>query len=473
MLGKCQVFTPSSYVKLLLNSVAYKGQNILGKLFLENSCGEGNILVEAVRRYILVAKSNKYTKDQIKLDLERNFIGFEIDSNVRKNCIENLNSLSENEGIYGVTWKIIQQDYLKYKIEEKVDFIVGNPPYIRYQHLSVSDRNFIKETFESCKKGKPDYCYAFIEKSLSDLNDRDGKMSYLIPSSIFKNTFGNELREIMKPDLVKIYDYKLRAVFKGVLTSPSIIVFNKNSRGNIISYIDVDNGEEIRLNKDNLVQKWVFDYEVQHLQCNRNEKFGDYFKVANSVATLLNKVFVIKDYILDEANGKLIFDNNEIEISATRMAASPRAYNMGREERIIFPYYYDEKGVQNYSEEQFSEKFPLTTIYLQKYYGSLEGRTADGAWFEYGRNQSLAHQNQPKLMISSVMTDEVVTYWLSEDIIAYSGFYIIPTRDRTLREAQEILNSDEFFYYFKKLGISASGSSLRYSVNDIKNFPIP
>ena len=44
MIKKYQVFTPRNSVKELLNSVGYC-KNIVDKKILENSCGDGNILV--------------------------------------------------------------------------------------------------------------------------------------------------------------------------------------------------------------------------------------------------------------------------------------------------------------------------------------------------------------------------------------------------------------------------------------------
>ena len=37
----------------------------------------------------------------------------------------------------------------------------------------------------------------------------NGKMAYLIPSNIFKNVFANDLREFLKPHIIKIYDYTI------------------------------------------------------------------------------------------------------------------------------------------------------------------------------------------------------------------------------------------------------------------------
>ena len=45
---KCQVFTPENYVRELLDSVGYT-HNLYGKKILENSCGDGNILVAVVQ----------------------------------------------------------------------------------------------------------------------------------------------------------------------------------------------------------------------------------------------------------------------------------------------------------------------------------------------------------------------------------------------------------------------------------------
>ena len=54
---KCQVFTPRDYVNELLDSVGYK-ENLYGKRIIENSCGDGNILVAVVQRYIDDCKKN-------------------------------------------------------------------------------------------------------------------------------------------------------------------------------------------------------------------------------------------------------------------------------------------------------------------------------------------------------------------------------------------------------------------------------
>lgn len=110
--NKCQIFTPSNYVKELLDSVSYC-KNIVNKTILENSCGDGNILVEIVRRYIEEAVKLKYSNEKIKNGLEHNIFGFEIDKKQFEKCIHNLNLVAKKNGIQDVSWKIYNQDYLK------------------------------------------------------------------------------------------------------------------------------------------------------------------------------------------------------------------------------------------------------------------------------------------------------------------------------------------------------------------------
>lgn len=457
---KFQVFTPSQYVEQMLDEVGYQGEKILKKTFLENSVGEGNVLLVAVKRYIVVAKQKKYSDKEIKSDLEKYFVGFEVDEVVLNTCIDRLNRFVSEYGITGVEWGVRKEDYLKSSIEKQADYIVGNPPYITYQELKEVDRVYLKENFISCRKGKFDYCYAFIEKSLKDLSET-GKLAYLIPNSIFKNVFAQNLRSLIIDNLIKIIDYKHTHIFEKVLTSSSIIIINNNVCEEKFKYIDVDFQKKFFVDKVLLKDKWYFLEE--HIQPEPDNKetilFGELFKVANSVATLSNKVFVVPE-------------ETELEIEVIRPAASPRKSAKNITERIIFPYKYKNAELIRYSKEEFEVNFPKATSYLRRQKKTLDKRKSDGEWFEYGRSQGLKFMNQEKLMISSVITEKVHVYELDAQTIPYSGFYIIPIAEKTLDFAKEILESKEFYNYLEARAINASGKSIRISVNDVKNYPI-
>ncbi|HFI0348186.1 TPA: N-6 DNA methylase [Streptococcus suis] len=454
---KFQVFTPSQYVELMLDEIGYQGRAILKKIFLENSVGNGNILVLAVERYILAALNCGFPKNELENDLGTYFIGFESDYQVIEICLDRLNNLVQKYGLNNIKWNIRNEDYLKSNIDFKVDFIVGNPPYITYQELSRDERQYLKENFVVCKRGKFDYCYAFIEKSMKDLSEKSGKLAYLIPNSIFKNVFAQNLRDMMITNIRTIIDYKHTHIFGKILTSSAIIIIDNGKIVDKISYNDVDNDAKFEVGKNSLKGKWYF--EVGASKYKSKIKFGDFFKVSNSIATLLNRVFVIPDDLI-------------IEDEIVRLAASPRRLSKGIHERIIFPYGYEGNELKRYSNDEFEKNFPKASRYLKESIIDLNKRKSDGEWFEYGRTQGLKFMNQKKLMISSVITEKVYVYELDEQTIPYSGFYIIPTATKTLEFAKEVLESDEFYKYLETRAINASGKSIRISVNDIKDYPM-
>lgn len=465
---KCQVFTPYEKVIELLDKVGYT-KNLYGKKVIENACGDGNILKEIVGRYILDSLNKNMDLYTIKIGLENDIYGAEIDKEHYENCIKNLEGIANKYNIFNVSWKILNTDILKEDLKVKFDYVIGNPPYITYRDLDLGTRIFLKEKYYVCTEGKFDYCYAFIEASINSLNDT-GKLAYLIPNSIFKNVFAQKLREIISPCLTKIYDYTTEKLFS-VLTSSAVIVIDKEKKQDFIEYHDIVNNRQYTINKCQLGCKWNFSEYISNTKVNTGKiKFSDYFTASISVATLFNKAFVLKN---SNTNGNYITLNGfNIEKEVTRNAASPRLLNCGKKELIIFPYRYLNGKLIRYNEEEFQENYPQTVEYLKSFLDELKKRKSDKSsrWYEYGRSQALAHLNQEKLLLSTVVTKEVKVYHLDTETIPYSGIYITAKGKLPLSVAKNILQSEEFYNYVNGIGINANGISLRITPADINNY---
>lgn len=473
----CQVFTPSKNVKELLDWCEYK-ENLYGKKVMENSCGDGHILQEVVKRYIEDCLRNEIPKEKIEKGLSEDIYGIEYDKLQYKKCKKNLDNLIKEYKLGKIKWKNIKNEDALIKLHNnKFDYVVGNPPYIKYKSLNVEDRKYIREKFETCKKGKFDYCYAFIESSVKSLKN-NGKMAYLIPSSIFKNVFANDLREFIKPHVIKIYDYTITQLFdkstndKGTdrLVSSVIMILEKNSKKDHIEYFDINKKINIYIDKDELENKWVFKNKIKNDK--KKNKFGDYFYVSNTIATLYNNAYVIKEYTEDK---KYIYPKigGKIEKKVIKNTISPKTFDKEQIEKIIFPYYYNKDNeLIRYETSTFEKKFKGACEYLKKFEEKLKNRDSDknAQWFEYGRSQALKSNNSEKLLISTVITNEVKTKILPKDNIPYSGIYIIPKKDKSLKEAEKILQSKSFFEYIEGKGINASGKSLRITSKDIVEY---
>lgn len=467
---KCQVFTPPDYVEKLLNIVDYKS-DLYGKKVLENSCGDGNILVAIVKRYIEDCRKKGLSNDIIERGLSKDVIGYEVDPQQIALCVDKLNNVLRQYGIGTIKWKIYQQDYLRSDRENLYDYIIGNPPYITYSEMTQEDQSFLRSAYKSCEKGKFDYCYAFIDKSISELS-QDGKMAYLIPSSIFKTVFGQNLRNIMKPHIQEIIEYTQDDIFDDALVKPAIILLKKDNKGTKVSYSNSKGETRRPISTDMLAEKWIFS-DVK----GGSRRFGDYFKVSHVVATLLNKAYVLEDGTYDETEKHYIVNEYMIEKGVVRRTDTPRTRQLGIHELIIFPYQYVEGKLCRYSNEEFEVKYPETVRYLKQFKNELAARRSDknAKWFEYGRSQALGKLNEEKLLISTIISKEVSVYRLSSESIPYAGMFVVPIdrKDRmTLQDAYNILKSDDFFNYVQHVGIHINGNSVRVTSKDIEDYMI-
>lgn len=458
---KCQVFTPENYVDLLLNYADYN-ENLFGKKILENSCGDGNVLSKIVQRYILDSKKQGFSAKKISEGLSNDIYGIEIIKSTWRKCIARLNLVLEEEQIPSVDWKIFNTNYFSWKPEIKFSYIIGNPPYITYSEIKKNARKDLKNNFISCSKGKFDYCYAFIEKSINELED-NGKMSYLIPSSIFKTVFGRNLRTLILPHTKEIIDYSLHKVFSDALVKSSILNIQKNLNCSSILY-KFDN-ECVNIDKTLLSDKWVFLQKG----VSGNRRFGDYFQVSHAVATLYNKAFLLTDYVV---NDKYInVGNYKIEKELVRPAVSAKSKRYKNNTLIIFPYYFTDR-LQRYDESTFSKRFPYANEYLKSFSNELKNRKSDikSKWFEYGRSQALSSLNRDKLLLSVVISDKVLVYEASSNDIPYAGMFVTQKRDLSLQEAKGILESQDFFDYAQSIGVHMSGNSVRIMSKDIMEY---
>lgn len=466
---KCQVSTPQEIVIQILDEVGYV-TDLYGKRVLENSCGEGNFLAEIVERYIKDCIDRKFSTADIVFGLQRDIHGFEKDRQAHRKCIHKLNEITTKYGLNNIHWNIKRRNALMAAKSGKYQFVIGNPPYLAYPELDSSTRKYLRGHFVSCSKGKPDYYYAFMESALNSLAD-DGKMAYLVPGNFMKNLYGENLRQYLLPYLYKIVNYSHRRLFVGVLTSSVIIYCDRTRRTEDVQYEDRHYDRISRMPKDRMRGKWIFTDEQQE-KCVR---FGDYFHAGAPVATQLNEAFVVRNWI-GEDEDYVYFENSAIEKAVLRDAVSPKALQQNVQEKIIFPYYYNEQGaLMHFSRDDFQIRFPGAMEHLEQYHGQLLERKTDkhAKWFEFGRSQLLMHLNQEKLVMSTFVSVRPRVYELDVESVPYAGICIIARPGYTITQARRVLESELFLDYVHSVGVCTSGNSYRISPTDINSFCFP
>ena len=462
---KCQIFTPTEKVSSMLDMAGYE-DNLFGKKVLENSCGDGEFLVQIAERYITDAVRHGFIIEQIRDGLARDIVAFDVDEKMVEKCKSRLDEIALQFSISDVKWNVSCADFLEQPGLPEYDYVVGNPPYIAYSDLPSDVQQYVKEHFDTCKKGKFDYCYAFIEKSYKLLSE-GGCLIYIIPSNIFKNVFGEEIRKLILSDLEMVVEFPNEKVFENALVSPAIIKIRKGIKVPYLSYSEKFEKAK-QIDKKQLSERWFFDLPENR----QGRKIGDHYQVSHSVATLRNDAFVLKDGVIQD--GYYVLGNDRIEMEIVRQAASPKnKKNKKHREHIIFPYAFDDEGnLLRFRKDEMQRRFPGAIAYLSKYKDALEKRDADTSaeWYEYGRSQAIKNLIGPKILISKVISECTEAYLLDAEEIPYSGIYIKPLNDANLLELIEILASKRFKQYICKVGLSVSGTSKRIITKDIEEY---
>lgn len=117
-------------------------------------------------------------------------------------------------------------------------------------------------------------------------------MVYLVPNSIYKNVYAQNLRKLIKKYLVEIKDYPNQKLFDNAMTSSTIMFLRKGEYAEVVDYNNVPKKEQITIAKKKLYGKWIFESSQEN---HSKIRFGDLFQASMAIATQRNKVFVVNE----------------------------------------------------------------------------------------------------------------------------------------------------------------------------------
>lgn len=457
--------TPTQYARIMLDSIGYK-KEILDKRILENSCGEGAILLEVVKRYVREARNQNYSNDAIKKGLEENVLGIEININRVNQCIKNLNHLRISLGLPFVNWNIINGDYLKTEFIN-IDYIISNPPYINYHDLSTAQREFLNLNFESCKKGRFDFYYAFIEKGLSELSS-EGVFTFLIPFSFFRNKYAFYLRKEIVPLLTHVYDFSNISIFDNAEIKSVLITGNNYSKKKNFRYIN----KYRKINQN--INKASFDLDIANFIKIRkgSMRVGDFFKIANSIATLHNETYLVE--ITDEDSNYYYSNDLALEKELLCSVISNKIKSSSKLIKLIFPYIEIDGEYKLIDEIYLKNTFPNIYAYLSSKKQELDKRALmdQSKWYEFGRSQGIQSIKHQKLILPKVFSENFNTYLSNSGEVPIAGYYAIEklNSELSILDLQKILATHQFKEYVRNMGTPVSNHSYNMSVSLLLNY---
>lgn len=469
-----RIYTPQYLVKLMLDYVGYVNfENILCKHIIDNSCGDGAFLVEVVRRYCNAHLSAGGLLEDLKQNLATYIHGIEIDPQECEACRQNLDSAVEIFGLTNICWDVICEDTLATsRYNGKMDYVVGNPPYVRVHNLSNSTYRHVKK-YTFAQGGMTDLFVVFFEIGFRMMSPT-GKMCLITPNSWLNSVAGNTLRSHLtrSKQLNGVIDLEHHQAFKA--TTYSLISRFSQTPCEQIEYNVFDEnilGKSYRchiaLDEMNIGGLFYLaeSQTLQRLKEIRTMPHPQNVRVKNGFATLADNVFI----------GDLDFSGMTIDVIKS---------STGKWSKCLFPYSNSKPIPLDDIQQQFPDvyeyfmskkrilckgsKLPESTpqqdLFEMQYPADKQG----SSWHLFGRTQAINDVAKDKIAINSVIKDKgsIKLSFVPKGKGVYGGLYMLSAV--SFEKIQELVSSEEYVSYIATLKNYKSGGYYTCTAKDIE-----
>lgn len=492
-------FTPQYIVDYIISNVSPQEKSKV----IDPSCGSGAFLLGIIRYYV-----NKFGKSITDI-VKENLYGADIlEYNTRRSkLLLILYAIMNGEIVDEGDIHIYTADSLRCTWPCKFDYVVGNPPYVKFQDLDDATRTFLFESYQTTKLGTYNLYFAFFELGLKLLNE-DGKLGYITPNNYFTSLSGEPLREFFQTNkaIYQIVDFDATKVFE-VQTYTAITFLNKKENRHIL-YDRIERGASpsqfltaITLTSneytDLSAKKWrlLCGDERKNIQIieNSGQTLGTLMNICVGIATLKDEVYFIDPINEDEEFYYIKKKTGEFKIEKVITKPLVKISDMktksdieANRRRIIFPYKTIKGKATPLEEEELRNNYPCCYEYLLSVKDILEGRGKGkhvySPFYAYGRTQGLnrfgariytpTFSLKPRFLFDTeekgFFTNGYGLYYKGESLFA-SPIARLENVDVLLK----ILNSCVMDYYVTKTSVAIEGGYPCYQKNFIERFTIP
>jgi methylase of polypeptide subunit release factors len=499
-------FTPSYIIDFIINEIKPEVHH----LTLDLSCGCGAFLVGLVSYY----KAN-FDKT-IKSVVQQNIYGSDILAyNIhRTKLILAIYALEHGEILEECDFNLYHQDSLKARWTQQFDVIVGNPPYVKFQDLSIENRDFLSKQWASVEGGTFNLYFAFFELGYNLLKPT-GQLGYITPNNYFTSLSGESIRRFFqqKKCISRIIDFSHKKVFDAQ-TYTAITFLNKKENESILfdrikeeyspeSFLRIANGSPNML-KNLDAKKWRLLKKDEQKNIQQIETIGTpigkLFDICVGIATLKDEVFFIdgskenNGYYLKKTEKGIFEIEKEITKPVYKISDFKGQEDLEKNKRrIICPYTINKNTATVINEAEFQTKYPKCYAYFLTEKENLlmreKGKVTFEPFFAWGRTQGLTKKGIRILNPSFSLKPRFLV--VKEEEGFFTNGYGLFFRKQTTKNAlfseekkaiekeenidivQKILNSEIMNYYITRTSIAIEGGYPCYQKNFIEKFTIP
>jgi len=482
-----QIFTPFYIVDKILDDIGYDTPQILGKRIIDPACGDGRFLIKIVDRIIQYSTKEKLTENLI------NVYGWDTDETAIDKAKNSLDDLIKDYKIK-IDWNIFKTDSLRKKNiqadifstqnpDEKFDFIVGNPPYIRIQHLDITDRKFIQKYYQFCKSGATDIYIAFYELALQLLKD-DGVAGYITPNTFFHTETAKYLRQHFEvgQNIIQITNYSHIQLFDDASTYSAIVIFDKKTHPDFL-YQHAKTKESFkqrRIGYSEIQGQKFWQLSLNKIKAVKGKRLGNIANIHVGITTLADKIYIMPlvkkegDYIYLQSkhNGIVKFEKDIVKpiIKASTLKKADEPIS----QYVLFPYKMTDGKNRIIDEQELQTKYPLAYKYLLNVKHILDkrdnGKPNSVAWYAFGRSQGLNTSFGDKILFSPMNKAPNFILSTHKKATFYSGYCIKYDGDYEYLLKQ--LNSERMKNYMQISSRDFRGGWKAYNKKIVQEFII-
>jgi len=193
-----EVFTRGWVVDAILDLVGYTADRDLTKLKLvEPSIGSGAFFIPVATRLIQSAKRYGVGLSSLSdvlfgLDLQPEHV--KASRHAITTLLVEAGASNEEAEVLAGSW-LHQGDFLLDAVPQNVDFVVGNPPYIRTEDLDDEVETLYRNRWHTMK-GRADIYVGFYQRSLEILAP-GGRLGFICADRWMRNAYGKRLRNLV------------------------------------------------------------------------------------------------------------------------------------------------------------------------------------------------------------------------------------------------------------------------------------
>ena len=359
------------------------------------------------------------------------------------------------------------------------DVVLGNPPYVRMEHLKAL-KPYLEKRYEVVSDRADLYCY-FFERGLRLLKP-GGRLGYISSNTFFKTGSSKPLREyvLREATIESVVDFGDLKVFEGVTTYPAILILKngKAPKSHELGYWKVDVLPETNFQSDWEAAQGPFPqgslsskpWELENpalralrdkIRAGRKTLEEIYGATMRGIASGLNAAFVI-----------------DTPTKERLCAQDPRS------SELLKPY-LEGKDLQRWrptsrglwviyipKNRVMIDDYPAIRDWLLPFKDKLEKRATKQEWFELQQAQEafVPFFDAPKILSTKISARP--TFSFDESGVTLSNTAYMIAADAKSEHLVALLNSKLGHFVFKSIFVEKSGGFFEVQPGGLAKFPI-